>query len=216
LSAERRVVPAARQVQAASFPDFEALRESRVAARAPEGGARLAADVEAQRARGRAEGFAEGRREGQAAACEEWRARLAAASAALEAVTHALIVHRSELAAEVERQLPRLLDRIVRRVLHQELASTETAARAVIRGLAQRLAGGERPVVVRVAPPLVEALEHWRQAAPEGGATPALHIEAGPELAPGDWMIDTGEGVLDGRVEAQLDAAWSLAAEPPP
>jgi flagellar assembly protein FliH len=223
LSAERRILGDAARVREASFPSFEpatpAPRPAATPAPVPASAAKPAPDepagrrLAAEAERARAEAFAAGLRQGHDAAYAEWNGKLAALATSLESVARALIAHRVELAAEVERQFPRLLELLVRRVLRQELASSETAARTVIRGLAERLAGCDRPVVVRVAPGMVDELEAWRRSAQDGPAMPSVRIEADPALAGGDWLIDTGEGFLDGRVESQLQTAWQLLSE---
>jgi len=222
LSAERRVVGDARAIREASFPCFEtdapppkpAPGRQAAAPRADDESARrLAADAEALRARVRAEAFEVGVRQGHEAAYAEWSGKLGALATSLESVARALTASRVELAAEVERQLPRLLELLVRRVLHHELGASDTAARTVIRSLAERLAGCDRPVVVRVAPDMVEALEAWRHSTGESPDTPSVRIEADASLSAGDWVVDTGDGFLDGRVESQLEAAWQLLKE---
>lgn len=221
MSAERRVVRDDGRIREASFPCFEpSAPPVRAAAVRPaavkpddETARRASADAEALRARVRAEAFEMGVRQGHDAAYAEWNGKLAALATSLEHVARALTASRVELAAEVERQLPKLLELLVRRVLHHELGASDTAARTVIRSLAERLAGCDRPVIVRVAPAMVEALEAWRQEAGESPDTPSVRIEADPALAVGDWVVDTGDGFLDGRVESQLEAAWRLLSE---
>jgi hypothetical protein len=51
-----------------------------------------------------------------------------------------------ELAAQVERHLPKLVLELSRKILHAELAHADVAAQTVIRGIADRLGGCDRPV----------------------------------------------------------------------
>ena len=167
----------------------------------------------ALREQARAEGLMQGQAEGRAAAQTEWESRLAALAESLAAAARGLLGRRIELAAEVERQLPKLALLLTRKVLHQELAHSDVAAQTVIRGVAERLAGLGRPVVVRLAPPLAEAFDAWRRQS--GAQTPEQHIrvEADPTLGPGDWLLDEGDSLVDGRIESQLDQAWRLLSE---
>ena len=155
----------------------------------------------------------QGQAEGRAAAQTEWESRLAALAESLAAAARGLLGRRIELAAEVERQLPKLALLLTRKVLHQELAHSDVAAQTVIRGVAERLAGLGRPVVVRLAPPLAEAFDAWRRQS--GAQTPEQHIrvEADPTLGPGEWLLDEGDSLVDGRIESQLDEAWRLLSE---
>jgi len=168
----------------------------------------------ALRAEARAEGLMQGQAEGRAAAQTEWESRLAALAESLAAAARGLLGRRIELAAEVERQLPKLALLLTRKVLHQELAHSDVAAQTVIRGVAERLAGLGRPVVVRLAPPLAEAFDAWRRSQ-SGAQTPEQHIrvEADPTLGPGEWLLDEGDSLVDGRIESQLDEAWRLLSE---
>jgi flagellar biosynthesis/type III secretory pathway protein FliH len=168
----------------------------------------------AMREQARAEGFGQGQGEGRAAALAQWESRLGTLADALAGAARGLAARRVELAAELERELPRLVLLLARKVLHQELAVAGTAAQTAIRGVAERLAGLGRPVVVRLAPSEAEAFEAWRRVQ----ADPALdgrHVRLEPDagLGPGDWMLDDGEGLVDGRVESQIEEAWRLLSE---
>ena len=86
----------------------------------------------------------------------------------------------------------------------------------MIRGICERLAGCERPVTVRLAPDAVPGVESWLHAADGAAAAGSgVRIEADPELGPGDFILETNDGFLDGRVESQLDEAWRLVTELP-
>jgi flagellar biosynthesis/type III secretory pathway protein FliH len=216
-SQERLLPPAVRPL---SFPSI-------ASERAPEasGGARPrrassaslgAEELAAIKERARAEGLEAGKGQGRAMAQSEWSGRLDRAVRAREDAARALLASRIELAAEVERQLPKLVLTLTRKVIHQELAVSQTAAQTVIRGLSERLGGCDRPVVVRLAADMAEAFECWRRS--EDGtrlAGPGVTVEPDADLSPGEWLLQTGDGFLDGRVESQLEEAWRLIAELP-
>lgn len=170
-------------------------------------------DLDVLRQRVQTEAVEAGRRQGYEAARAEWDARLGALAEALAGAARALEAQRVELAAEVERRLLRLLFLLARKVLQSELASTDTAARTVIRAVSARLAGAEA-VALRVNPALLDTLEAWRRDGPEpAGALAGVRFEADPTLAPGDWVLETRDGFLDGRVESQLEVAWARLTE---
>jgi flagellar biosynthesis/type III secretory pathway protein FliH len=203
------------------FPSFSRDRaappRAAVPGRASADAAALAArEIEAIRERARAEAFEAGLREGRAAALREWSGRLDRAVRSVEDAARSLLAARVELAAQVDRELPKLLLTLAGKVLHQELSVSQTAAQTVIRGLTERLAGWDRPVVVRLAPDMAETFEAWR-GSDDGAraAGPGVRIEADGQLGPGEWVLDTGDGFLDGRVASQLEEAWRLVTELP-
>jgi flagellar biosynthesis/type III secretory pathway protein FliH len=172
-----------------------------------------AEEIEAIKQRARAEGLEAGMRDGRTRACAEWSGRLGSVVQALEDAARELLGARVELAAEVERQVPKLVFSLTRKIIQQELAVTQTAAQTVIRGVSGRLAGCDRPVVVRVAPDMMDAFESWRHSDEGAAAGSGVRVEADGELGPGEWVLQTGDGFLDGRVESQLDEAWRLVTE---
>jgi len=178
--------------------------------------ASLTREAAAARERARIEGFEAGRREGRAAAQAEYASRFQEVAAALQGAARTLLGARVQLAAEVEHQLPKLVFALARKIIHQELAEPHACLQAAIRGLTERLAGCDRPAVVRVAPVTLDALDEWRRS--EDGAKvlgPTVRLEADPALGAGEWLLQTDDGFLDGRVESQLEEAWRLLGELP-
>lgn len=173
-------------------------------------------EAAALKERARAEGFEAGRREGRAAAHAECAGELRAVVAALEGASRTLLATRVQLAAEVDHQLPKLVFALARKIIHQELAEPNAALQTAIRGVTERLAGCERPVVVRLGPVALEMSEEWRRSA-EGERTlgPGVRFEPDPTLGAGEWLVQTGDGFLDGRVESQLEEAWRVLGELP-
>lgn len=211
MSASRLAVPEGPTARRALFPSFR--REA--AAADPVAAARAAEqDPGSVRERARREAFEAGLREGRAAAYEEWTLRLAEAAASLERAGQLLLARRAELAAELDRQLPRVLLLLARKVVQREVALQDSAEGAVIRKLTERLAGWEEPVAVRLNPRAAEALEAWRAQPAQATATiQAVRIEADASLASGEWLVETRDGFLDGRIESQLEEAWRLLTE---
>jgi flagellar assembly protein FliH len=211
------------EARPARFPRFEAEPDEpgraagRGAARAggrPEAPPGDALSPDALRQAARVEGYQAGRAEGRADAQAEWSARLAALAQSLDAAARALLARRIDLAAEVDRQLPRLAFTLARKVLHRELGQPDTAARTAVRAVSERLAGCDRPMALRLHPDAAAALEAARQSGRDDETLAlALRIDPDPALGPGDWLMETHDGFLDGRVEAQLETAWRLCVE---
>ena len=203
------------------FPSFASRPRGEAAAtpesaRSRQPAAPTPAEIEAIVEGARDAGFEAGRREGRAHAHAEWADRIEAGGHTLEEAATRLLAARVEMAAEVERQWPRLLFTLARKVLSQELGVSQTAAQTVIRGICERLAACERPVTVRLAPDAVPGVESWLHAADGAAAAGSgVRIEPDPELGPGDFILETNDGFLDGRVESQLDEAWRLVTELP-
>ena len=166
------------------------------------------AELEALRAQGFEAGCLEGREAGRTAAYAEWSARLHALVGALEGAVRALSVRRLELAAEVERRLPELALALGEKIVRQELRNAATAAQTVIRGMSDRVAGCGRPLGVRLAPQVVETFEAWRASTGTAMLPPNFRVEPDPTLAAGEWLLETDDGFLDGRIESQIESAW--------
>jgi flagellar assembly protein FliH len=205
------------------FPHFPVADDGRASRGRPDTGRREPArpalpaiELEGLRARAREEGFAAGVREGREAAHAEWADRLRAAVRSLEEAGRDLLARRVDLAAEVDRQLPRVVLLLTRRILGRELGTADTAARTVLRSLAADLAGLGTPVALRLEPRAAEAVAAWRHGEPaEASALAGVRIEPDPALGPGEWIVETHDGFLDGRIEARLEEAWRLLTELP-
>lgn len=163
------------------------------------------------RERARREGLAAGREEGRAAAVLEWGPRLATAAAALGAAIAALKAERERLAAELSQAVPAAVIGLARQVLGRELAVADGAVRAAAATVARQLT--ERgTVVVRLAPDVAAALRAWRETG-AGAELAGATVHADATLAPGDWLLETDGGYLDGRLTTQLEEALALITE---
>jgi flagellar biosynthesis/type III secretory pathway protein FliH len=156
------------------------------------------------------EGVARGREEGRAAALAEWSSRLAALAAALERTIASVGAERSRLAAEVAETVPAVAVRLARKLIERELAGGEDAVRRALDPVLRRLAQSA-VTAVRVAPDVAQALEAWRG---DASALAGVAIHADGTLSPGDWIIETDAGFLDGRLATQLDEAARILTEP--
>jgi flagellar biosynthesis/type III secretory pathway protein FliH len=164
-----------------------------------------AAEVEARRIREtaaaereavRAAAEAEGRREGLARAA----AALAAAGAA-----------RDQLLARAEREVVALALEVARRVLGRELAEgASTVVELAARALAE--VRERREVVLRACPADVASLRGSEDRLAATLVRARLEVRGDPTLRPGEVVLDTEAGCLDGGIEAQL-AHFSRALE---
>ena len=208
MSADRLAVAGAPEMCRALFPSFWAEPA------AAEQAAARAAESESPGEKIRREAFETGAREGRAAAYAEWTGRLREVADALEQATRLLLTRRTELTEELDRGLPRLAFALARRVIEREVTGDDPAVAAVCRALGERLLGKDEPIAVRLHPRAAETFEAWRRQDLIPAAR-VVAITADPGLAPGDWLLETRDGVLDGRVDSQLDEAWRLVVEDP-
>lgn len=208
MSANRLAALGGLQVRRALFPSF--WPEPTPAERAEA----TAAESESPGDKIRREAFETGAREGRAAAYAEWTERLRGAAEALEQAGRLLVARRTELVEELDRGLPRLAFALARRVIEREVVGDDPAVAAVCRALGERLPGKDEPIAVRLHPRAAETFEAWRRQDLIPAAR-VVAVAADPGLSPGDWLLETRDGVLDGRIDSQLDEAWRLVVEAP-
>ena len=195
-------------VKVARFPNFPEIEERRPAPppHAPH------AEADAIREAARREGLERGRTEGRAAALAEWTPRLTALAAALDATLAVARTDRERLATELTHLVPQVILQLAQKVIERELAGADAALRTVLDAVARRLTNGSG-CAVRVAPDVAAALEAWR--ADEPAATLAsVRVRADETLRPGDWIIESDGGILDGRLAVQLEEAARILMEP--
>jgi flagellar biosynthesis/type III secretory pathway protein FliH len=176
---------------------------------AGDGGGDAAALAEAAVREAWDRGRVAGRAEGEAALRARWAPRLAEAIRALEGAARDLERERAALATALLDRVPVLVATLARKVLHRELPTAEACARATLQAVLARAATLPGVARVRVAPQVLEAL------AAEGVAT-GVRLEPDPALSGADWILETDDARLDGRLEAQLDEAWRLLSEAAP
>lgn len=135
------------------------------------------------------EGHAEGLARGAAAllrAQARWDERLAGAEAEV-----------AELGLEVAR-------RLLAQGLELDPAAVRAAAAAVLQA-----ARGRRRAALRLHPAAAEALGRQAgglEALARQAALPSLELVPDPSLEPGDAVVETDAGVVDGRVAVRLEA----------
>jgi type III secretion protein L len=142
------------------------------------------------RAAARDEGRAEGRREAGA----ELAAHLAALAEAQARWLARAEVEALDLAVEMAR-------RIVGRELHGDPAALSEGAAAALRA-----AGRRRALRVRLHPDVLATLREHSASLAEATAGAALELVSDPALAPGDVVVETEAGRVDGRIDSRLES----------
>ena len=205
----------------ARLVSFEELGREQRAASAP---AKTLAQVKAEgealiaaaQARARAieaaahrEGSTQGYREGLEAA----RAGAAPLVELLGAAVRAAQETRERALAGAEVELLALALALAERILHREVAATAGEVEALARGLLDR-ARDKRRAVLRVHPEDYAGLLEARRALLEGLPEDAdLRFEADPAIGRGGCLLETPAGILDGRLESQLEEALHMLKE---
>jgi flagellar assembly protein FliH len=100
---------------------------------------------------------------------------------------------------------------VARRILEAELSTGPEALFALVKG-ALRRAGDSRLVRVRCHPGDLQALSGPAAAGQLGVTTATVEVVADAGLAPGDVVVDTDFGKVDGRLETRLEELFRAAA----
>jgi len=100
---------------------------------------------------------------------------------------------------------------VARRILEAELKTSPDTLATLVRS-ALRRAGDARKVRVRLHPQDAQALAPALQADGLGVVSAEVQVVAEPSLSPGDCVVDTDYGKVDGRLQTRLDELWRAAA----
>jgi flagellar biosynthesis/type III secretory pathway protein FliH len=200
------------QALRAFFPSFDRAAQAAAVRAASGEPAAPAPETEPVRTRERREAFAAGFAEGQRAAVQAARTeQLTEAVKTLVAAAEHLALRRMELAAEVERAMPPLILELARAVIHTEVERCRPALEALVRDIAARVAAEDGPVTVRLAPATAAAFHEVTDVPGD-----AVKVESDATLRSADFVIETHEGVVDGRVDVKLEEAWAALTEVAP
>lgn len=137
---------------------------------------------------------------------------------AMEKVGQAVEVLRLQAARLAEQARGDAIElgfQVARRILEAELASSSDALFALVRSALKR-AGDSRKISVRIHPDDAPAVESAASGGQLGFAAAQIEVLADPSLLPGDVVVDTDFGKVDGRLRTRLDElnrAVSGAAE---
>lgn len=153
-------------------------------------------------AAGRAGGYAAGRSQADAEAA----ALLAEARAEREAAAVTALAARQEALAAAADDVLRLALAVARQILHQELTLRPEAAVAMVTAAIASAQGDPAPRV-RLHPDTLALVE-------QEGARGAV-LQSDPGLAPGDFVLQSSVGQIDGRIEQQLAEVATALTETP-
>lgn len=100
---------------------------------------------------------------------------------------------------------------VARRILEAELSTGPEALFALVKGALKR-AGDSRLVRVRCHPGDASALSGQAAAGQLGVTTATVEVVADPGLEPGDVVVDTDFGKVDGRLRTRLEELFRASA----
>jgi flagellar biosynthesis/type III secretory pathway protein FliH len=126
---------------------------------------------------------------------------------AMQAVAHAVEILRLQAGRLAEQARADALEigfRVARRVLEAELSTSPDALFSLVRSALQR-AGDSRKISVRVHPQDAQALAPALAKGALGVAVATVELVQDAALSPGDCIVETDFGKVDGRLDTRLD-----------
>jgi flagellar assembly protein FliH len=141
---------------------------------------------------GFAEGLARGQQEGRDGSAKQHQVQLAQ----LQSTLSQLLLYRSTIRSEVEREVVDLAFAAARRILRREATLDRTAAAGIVRCCMDEKSNAEVTRVL-VHP---DDLEQVRLC-----VGPGIDVAASKDVARGGALLETASGVLDARIDSQLD-----------
>lgn len=141
---------------------------------------------------GLAEGLARGRKEGQDASAKQHQVQLSQ----LQSTVSQLLAYRSTIRTEVEREVVDLAFAAARRILRREATLDRAAAAGIVRSCMDEKSNSEITRVL-VHP---DDLEQVRLS-----VGPDIEVAASRDVTRGGALLETMSGVLDARIDSQLD-----------
>jgi len=177
------------------------------------------------RARSHEEGFASGRSDGLKDADAEIERRaleraeqmvvdkLNTLTPAMQAAATALLLERDQWRAEWETVGVRLSIAIAKKLLRKELAMDPDAAQASFTSVLE-LAAGQPHVSIHMHPDDIALLgEHVDDVAAGLASCAKATVTADDTMMPGGCFVETQHGIIDGRIETQLERIASELLE---
>ena len=154
--------------------------------------ARLESIKESARKAGFAEGLVRGQKEGRDAAGKQHHIQLTQ----LQSTVGHLLAYRSTIRTEVEREVVDLAFAAARRILRREATLDRTAAAGIVRSCMDEKSNAEVTRVL-VHP---DDLEQVRLC-----VGPGIEVASSKDVTRGGALLETKSGVLDARIDSQLD-----------
>ena len=152
-------------------------------------------------------GFEEGLKRGEAEAREEWRKQAASVLATLAESARRLSEFRETYRRYLDSQLPPLVVLLTKKMIRRELLLEEGTIVGMVRAALARVVGGTE-VTLRVSPSDYEALNARKAELLVGfEEVRGIRFEADPSVTPGGCLVETPSGLVDARLETQLEEA---------
>jgi flagellar assembly protein FliH len=132
---------------------------------------------------------------------------LAARAEALARLAHAVEVLKLQSARLAEQARSDALEigfAVAQRILEAELHADPTVVIGLVRTAVER-AGASRSISVRVHPEDLAGVTSAAEAGELGAGVAKIEVVPDPTLAPGDVLVDTDFGRVDGRLRTRLD-----------
>jgi len=111
-----------------------------------------------------------------------------------------LATAHKQMSASMEEQTVRLSIEIARKIVQRELSMDPDLVSALV-GVALKRVSSHQSIAVRVSRQDFERVRNVIAA-----ANPAVTVKEDPALERGDFLIETGQTHLDGRLSSQIDA----------
>jgi len=136
------------------------------------------------------------------------------ASPVLENLTRAakeLDLFRQHVREQLDRQLPNLIVLLTKKVIQRELLLEKSTIVGIVRAALERVAGNGREVTLRLNPKDAELLATHRGDVLEGlDKIQGILFESDPSISPGGCLVETPNGLVDARLETQLEEATRI------
>lgn len=141
---------------------------------------------------GLAEGLARGQKQGQEASAKQHQVQLSQ----LQSTVSQLLAYRATIRTEVEREVVDLAFAAARRILRRESTLDRSAAAGIVRACMDEKSNTEITRVL-VHP---DDLQQVRLS-----VGPDVEVAASKDVTRGGALLETKSGVLDARIDSQLD-----------
>jgi len=165
---------------------------------------RALGEAEAVRETARREGLEAGR----TAAYLEWQERFSSLASAMESASQEWARLREDFRREGEAQLPSLVVLLAKKVIQREISLGGPTILGMVRAALERLGGEDGEVTLWLAPQDLESLHGQRETfLKEFPGLRTIRFEADPLITPGGCLVETERGLVDARLETQLEEA---------
>lgn len=149
------------------------------------------------------EAYERGVADGRSSASRELRGEIDRTARMLAAVAEEFAATRETCAREMEEQLYLLAVAVARQVIQREVAADPTVLGDLVRKAIEQVSW-EAPVTVRLHPDdLARVQEHFAGLGDDAKPS-VIEWEAGAQIAPGGYLIDSRSRVVDGTLDSVL------------